>query len=133
MTLRLPRIILALTAIGFLGFGLAFAIRPEPMAALIEIGLPSATARADFAATYGGFELGFGAFLLLCLRRLGWTEAGLWAATLALAGFATARVLSLMVNGTSVRPVIYLGLALELTGVLLNGWALRSVRREAGR
>jgi hypothetical protein len=133
MTLRLPRIILALTAFGFLGFGLAFAIRPEPMAALIEIGLPSATARADFAATYGGFELGFGAFLLLCLRRLGWTEAGLWAATLALAGFATARVLSLMVNGASVRPVIYLGLALELTGVLLNGWALRSVRREAGR
>jgi hypothetical protein len=60
--MSLPRMILALTAVGFLGFGLAFTLRPDQMAALIEIALPSATARVDFAATYGGFELGVGAF-----------------------------------------------------------------------
>jgi hypothetical protein len=99
------------------------------MATLIEIGLPSATARVDFAATYGGFELGFGAFLLLCARRPGWIEIGLCSAMLALAGFATVRVLSLAAGGEPVRRVIYFGLVLEVGGVLLNGWALRRVRR----
>ncbi len=124
-----PRIVLGLSAVGFLGFGAAFAIRPEAMAALIEIGLPTATARADFAATYGGFELGFGAFLLLCARRPGWLEIGLYAAMLALAGFAAIRLSNLVAIEEPVRPVIYFGLALEIGGVLLNGWALQRVRR----
>jgi uncharacterized membrane protein len=127
--MSLPRVMLALTAVGFLGFGLAFTFRPDQMAALIEIGLPSATARVDFAATYGGFELGFGAFLLLCARRPGWQEAGLLAATLALAGFATVRLLGIAASGGQVRPAIYGALALETLGVLLNGWALLNVRK----
>jgi len=127
--MSLPRMMLALTAVGFLGFGLAFTFRPDQMAALIEIGLPSATARVDFAATYGGFELGVGAFLLLCARRPGWQEPGLLAATLALAGFATVRLLGIMASGGRVRSAIYGALALETLGVLLNGWALLKVRK----
>jgi len=66
--MSLPRGILGLTAIAFLVFGIAFTFWPEAMAAVMEIRLSTATAHVDFAATYGGFELGFGAFLLLCLR-----------------------------------------------------------------
>jgi hypothetical protein len=127
--MSLPRMILALTAVGFLGFGLAFTLRPDQMAALIEIALPSATARVDFAATYGGFELGVGAFLLFCARRPGWQQPGLLAAALALAGFATIRLLGIAATGGDVRPAIYWALALETLGVLLNGWALLASRQ----
>jgi hypothetical protein len=99
------------------------------MAGMTDLRLPSATARVDFAATYGGFELGFGAFLLLCLRRPAWVEAGLWAGLFALGGFAAVRLLSLLVNDSPVRAVILVALALELSGVLLNGWALERLRR----
>ena len=126
--MSLHRIILGLTGLGFLGFGLAFTLRPEAMVALIEITLPSATARVDFAATYGGFELGFGAFLLFCARRPGWQEPGLLAATLALAGFATIRLLGIAASGGQVNSAIYLALALETLGVLVNGWALLASR-----
>ena len=126
-----PRAVLWLTALTFLGLGAASAFFPMPMATMVEIGLPSSTARVDFAATYGGFELGFGAFLLLCLRR-SWLEAGLWAGALALAGFATVRLLTLVGSQTPVRPVIYLALALEVIGVVLNVWALTVLRRSLG-
>lgn len=127
--MSVPRAILGLTAIGFIGFGAAFTLWPEPMAGMTDLRLASATARVDFAATYGGFELGFGAFLLLCLRHPPWVEAGLWGGLLALVGFAAVRLLSLLVNGTPVDAVIFVALTLELSGVLLNGWALGRVRR----
>jgi hypothetical protein len=128
-TMTIPRAVLALTALGFLGFGAAFALWPVPMAALVDIQLPSSTARADFGATYGGFELGFGGFLLLCLRRPAWVEAGLWAGALALSGFAVVRLLGLLLGQMPVRSTIYVALTLEITGVLLNAWALKAVQR----
>jgi hypothetical protein len=130
--MSLPRGILGLTALTFLGFGIASAFWPVPMASMVEIGLSSSTARVDFAATYGGFELGFGAFLLLCLRRRAWVETGLWAGALALGGFATVRLLTLLASEGPVRPVIHLALALEVAGVVLNAWALREFRRLPG-
>ncbi len=129
--MSLPRAILGLTAIAFIGFGVAFTLWPEPMAGITDLHLPSGTARVDFAATYGGFQLGFGAFLLLCLRRPPWNEPGLWAGLLALAGFAAVRTLTLLVNGGPVRASIFVALALELSGVLLTGWALGRLRGSA--
>ena len=67
-----PVIVLWLMALGFLGFGLAFTLWPLPMAGVIEIPLPTPTARIDFAATYGGFEIGVAAFLIACARRADW-------------------------------------------------------------
>jgi membrane protein DedA with SNARE-associated domain len=69
---------------------------------------------------------------LLCLRRPPWVEAGLWAGLLALAGFAAVRTLTLLVSDGPVRAAILVALALELSGVLLNGWALRRLRRSRG-
>lgn len=127
------RIILSLTAIGFMSFGVAFSLWPEPMARLVQISLPTPTARIDFAATYGGFELGFGAFLLACLRRPAWMEAGLCAGVAALGGFAVVRLLGLFGGGGSVSSAIYVGLALEISGVALNLWGLRLWRRSQDR
>jgi hypothetical protein len=123
--MSLPRIILSLMGIAFIGFGVAFMLWPQPMAGITEITLPSPTARVDFAATYGGFQLGFGTFLLLCLRHQTWIEAGLWAGLLALGGFAVVRVVALLGSAAPIRPVLFVALALELSGVLLNWLALR--------
>jgi hypothetical protein len=128
MAMTIPRIVLGLTAVTFSGFGVAFTFWPVAMAQVIDIQLASPTARVDFAATYGGFELGLGAFLLLCLRRAGWLENGLWAGVLSLAGFATVRLLSLAAGNAPVRPAIYVALVLEVGGVLLNLWGLKVMR-----
>jgi uncharacterized membrane protein len=101
------------------------------MARLTEIPLATATARIDFAATYGGFQLGFGLFLLGCARREPWTEPGLWAATAALTGFALMRLQGLVAAGGRVTPVIWFGLALEVAAALLNALGLRRYRWSA--
>ena len=94
--MKLARMVLWFAAIGFLGFGIAFTLWPLPMARLIEIPLPTSTARIDFAATYGGFEIGFGVFLAACARRTEWLAPGLWATASALAGFAAIRLYGLI-------------------------------------
>lgn len=118
-------LVLLLTGVGFLGFGAAYALWPSRMAAVTELALPTATARADFAATYGGFQLGFGGFLLICARSPVWVEPGLWAGAAALAGFAGVRTLAIVLERGRVGPPIWFGLGIELAGLGLNVWALR--------
>lgn len=127
--MRLARLVLWLATIGFIGFGIAFTFWPLPMASLIEIPLPTPTARIDFGATYGGFEIGFGIFLAACARRAEWIEPGLWATAAALAGFAAIRLYGLVaVTGPATGP-IFIGLALELTGLGAALFALLQHRR----
>jgi hypothetical protein len=124
----LPRGILSLLAAGFAGFGLAYALWPGPMAAVTDIGLPTGTAHIDFVATYGGFQLGFAAYLVLCARRNEqWLRAGLLAAGCALLGFALARGISLL-RYDNAAASIYTGLAIEITGAALALWGYRRSR-----
>ena len=94
------------------------------MAALTDLTLTSPTARADFVATYGGFQIGFGVFLLVCAGKSHWVEPGLWATVAALAGFASARALAILLHRGRVRSSIWLGLGLELLGLGLGAWGL---------
>jgi hypothetical protein len=60
--------------------------------------------------------------------------AGLWAGALALGGFGVVRLLSLIVSGGSMSSPIFVGLALEISGVVLNLlglWLLRRSRQSA--
>ncbi len=120
--------ILALTGLGFIGFGAAAALRPARAAAVTQLSLPTASARADFAATYGGFQVGFGVFLLVCTRMRGWHEPGLWAAVAALAGFAIVRGIGILRARGRVIRAIWFGLGLEVAGLLLNLWAVAHLR-----
>lgn len=125
------RVVLLIGGLAFIGFGLAFTLWPLPMGRVIEIPLPTPTARIDFAATYGGFELGFGVFLLLCARRAAWHAPGLWAMASALAGFAIVRSLGLIVAAGPATPPIFVALALEVAGVAISALTLRQLRRAA--
>jgi 8-oxo-dGTP pyrophosphatase MutT (NUDIX family) len=93
------------------------------MAQVTEIPLPTPTARIDFAATYGGFQLGFGGFLLLCARREAWLEAGLRAAAAVLIGISGFRILGLLFPPGPPGRVIYWGLLIELSGLAASWWA----------
>jgi hypothetical protein len=130
--MTIPRSALVFTGLGFLGFGLAYALWPLPMAHLTEIQLPTPSARIDFAATYGGFQIGFGLFLLGCAKRPDWTEPGLWAATAALTGFVLIRLLTIAAAGWHATQTIWLGLALELGAALFNSLGLRRFHRTGG-
>jgi hypothetical protein len=125
------RAVLWIAGLMFVGFGLAFTLWPLPMARVVEIPLPTPTARIDLSATYGGFSLGFGAFLLACTRRASWLEPGLLAAAVALAGLALVRTLGIFAAAGPPTPVILIALALEVTGVVASVLALRHLRRVA--
>jgi hypothetical protein len=94
------------------------------MARATELVLPTETARIDFTATYGGFQIGFGAFLLACVAETSWLVPGLWASTLALAGFATVRGTGMLRPRDRLKRTLTFALALEVSGVLLNGLGL---------
>jgi hypothetical protein len=128
----MARAILALTGLGFLGFGIAYTFWPLPMGRITEIPLPTPTARIDFAATYGGLQMGLGVFLLVCARRPVWLEPGLWAATAALAGLFLIRLQSILVISGSPTRSIWIGIAIEASGAVVNWLALRQFRRTGG-
>lgn len=102
---------------------------PLPMARLTEIPLPTATARIDFAATYGGVQLALAAFFMIASRRPVWVEPGLWAAAAVFAGLVLVRLQSMLVIRGTPGRVIMIAIAIELTGFLLCAFALRSHRR----
>ena len=125
--MRTARAVLWLSVITFAGFGLAFTAFPRAMAAFVEIPLPTDTALVDFTATYGGFELGFAAFLWVCTRQEQRVRVGLLAAGCSLAGFALVRLAGILL-ASRVEPLLYVVLIAESAGVLLNFWAAGRTR-----
>jgi hypothetical protein len=109
------RTILGLGALVFLALGAMFLIAPVYWAAVIDVSLPTPMARTDLRATYGGFDLGFGLFLGLCTLRSDWLRPGLVAMGLALAGFASGRLVGFLVEGHADRLMIWFA-ALEALG-----------------
>ena len=118
----MPRVILWLSLLVFAGFGCAFALFPRSMAATVDIQLPTDTATTDFVATYGGFELGFAAFLFLCTRGDDRVRLGLLASGWAVAGFAIARLAGILLL-PDVKPVLYGVLVMEASAAALAFWA----------
>ncbi len=118
---RAARLTLGITAVSFLVIGLGFLVVPVAWAASMEITLASALARTDLRATYGGFNVGFGLFLLACARREAWHRPGLLASVLALYGFAAGRLLGWALEGELARFLLVL-LLIELGAGSLALW-----------
>src|ERR1043165_6339158 len=94
-----PRGVLVFCASAFAFFGAWAFIDPAGQLALVDVGVQSPTAKADTRAQYGGFTLGMGVFLFVCLARREWTTAVLAASAITLTGFVAARVLSIATDG----------------------------------
>jgi len=123
-----PILVLALCALGFLGFGLWLLADPASALAKIGINASSPTGLVELRAFYGGMELGLGLFLAACLWRPEWREAGLWLVLLANGGAGLARLFAIWAGGAAVAG--YLGWALlwELGFAALGGLALAASR-----
>jgi hypothetical protein len=95
---------------------------------VVDIALPTASARADFRAIYGGAELGMALFFALAARRPDWMRPGLAALALIVGGFGAVRLGSLALDAAPARgaaaPLLWGVGAIELVGALLCAWAL---------
>lgn len=122
--MKLARGLVFASALIFIVVGAAFLVIPRQYAAILEISLPTAMARTDVRATYGGLELGFGVFLMFCLVRREWIRPGLWALALTVGGFATGRLVGFVAEGTISNFMLFF-LVLELAVTLLAVLFLR--------
>ena len=118
-----PRIVLLISAAAFAVFGAWAFVSPASQVEMVEVGVPTATARADTRAQYGGFTLGMGVYLFVCFVRTGWTAAGLAASAVCLSGFVAARVVAVVADGP-VAPTIYYLMLMEgsAAGLSFAGW-----------
>ncbi len=116
-------------------FGLLYTVRPEWLAGVVDIALPTASARADFRAIYGGAELGMALFFALAARRPAWVRPGLAALALIVGGFGAVRLGSLALDVAPTRgaaaALLWVVGAIELFGAFLCAWALRRLTRAA--
>ena len=97
--MMLARLLLGANAAMFLALGAWVLVAPATVAGFVAFDLSSPTARAEFLAFYGGFELGFGAFLAACATRPAWLKPGLVALGLALSCTGGARAFGIVTGG----------------------------------
>jgi len=119
-----PLVVLALCALGFLGFGLWMLLAPAGALSKIGVEATSPVGLVELRAFYGGLELGLGLFLGLCLWRPEWREAGLWLVMLANGGMGLSRLLGIWLGGAAVGGYLGWALVWELGFAALGGVAL---------
>ncbi len=126
--LRLARIVLWLYSVLLVVFGVPAILAPAPLATTVDILLPTATARIDFAATYGGSVFGIAAFLAFCAVHHERLRLGLLANAFFLAGYAITRGLGVILAQGDVRPVLYILLAIEASGAVISFWVAQKLQ-----
>lgn len=117
------RIVLGLTALMHAGFGAAYVIWPVRMARLSKFELTAPMAVTEMRAFYGGLELGWAAFLVICAVRPGWVVPGLVAILCVYAGIIAARVLGIVLDKSGQGLILQI-LAAECVTAILAGVAL---------
>lgn len=117
--MTLARVSVVLAALLFAGVGVWFLADPLGAGGLVGIELTNATAVVDFRATYGGFNLGLGAAMLLFARLD--VRAGLLVQMFAAAGYGGGRALGLALAEGPVDPMLY-GLLGTEVAMLALGW-----------
>lgn len=122
-----PRLILALSGLAFLGFGVAFLVSPVAMAALVDLAAVTPTATTEVRAMYGGLEIGLGVALLTLVGRRDHVATGLRVALCAFAGMAAGRLSGLVLDGFW-QPIMWLLTTAEVVAAALIWWALQQPR-----
>ena len=95
------RILLWGLGLMLVAFGFAYLMFPVSMAALTGVSVSTPAAITDIRATYGGLQLGVGAFLLWSALAPDRIPSGLLALGLSAGGVASCRLVGLVVDGGS--------------------------------
>lgn len=115
-------VVLAVTAVLFLGMGVAALIAPTAILRPFGVVLSNADARAEMRAVYGGFGVALAALLGLAAADLpGLRPGAMWAVAFALAGMAAGRLVARCVERpTRFYPVwFYFWVELVVAAVLV--------------
>jgi len=123
-------LLLLITALAFLSFGLYGFLRPEIVPALRLYTLSPTAGPGELRAYYGDFELGFGAFLLAAALTPRYREPAHLAAALTLGIIACGRAIW-VARGTEPTAPLLLSAAAEIALAALNLYAFRRAKRLA--
>jgi len=120
------RILVLVTCVLFVGFGVLCILLPSAVARVVDIRLESPSAFADFRAMYGGLSLAIGALLAQGLRHRAWYAPSLFMTWAISAGLGGARLYSIVVSELPNVWVLTAGLLAEAVAFT---WALAAYRR----
>lgn len=86
--------VLRVSALAFLGIGLAFLVAPSAMAARVGVSLAGVVADNDVRAVYGGLQIACGVLLWVFSSRARWVHVGLYVQLVLFSGLALGRFVS---------------------------------------
>lgn len=93
-------VLLWLSGLSFLGFGVAFLIAPIATLALAGVATEGAIAATELRAFYGGIEVALGGLILACaLRPERWRD-GLWLTLACYGAIGVTRVFGMAIDGS---------------------------------
>ena len=121
----LGKIVLWVSAVSFIGYGVACLVSPALPAEYAGLGMTNGDAYAEIGAMYGGLQTGFGRVVLLAAIRPALYRAGLTLLVLAIGSLALGRLYSTLTASDPVGGYTYGALCFEFTIALLAGVALR--------
>lgn len=125
LSMRTTQIFLWLQALGLIGLGLAYFIRPHEMTNLSGMLLLAQAAITDVRAYYGGLQMGLGVFLLLACRQAELIRAALILLVLIYSALALARIGGLWLDGGFEQTFNLTALLIEVVSAALALWLLR--------
>lgn len=124
--MALARIYLRIAGAVTVGFGLVYLFAPESMTDPAGFGAVGPGGLTDVRATYGGFQLGMGAFLLWAAAAPERVRGGLLLMALSIGAVGLSRAFGLALDG-SLNPFHMSGLVTELSLTAFTLFALRGV------
>ena len=116
--MMLGKVILGISALVFIGYGLLSLLSPEIPASFAGIQLSNGDAYAEVGAMYGGLQTGIGLFCALGLFKPEFYRSSLMLLVLAIGALALARLISLLAAPDPVGVYSYGALGYELATTL---------------
>lgn len=120
----LGKFVLWLSAIMFMGYGLACLFSPDLPANLAGLSIGNGDALAEMGAMYGGLQTGFGAFCLLGALRTDYYRAALVLLLLCIGALALARCFWAFSGDGTIGVYTYGALVYEYSTAILAAVAL---------
>ena len=127
----LGKVVLLVSALVFIGYGLVSLIDPAVPAGLAGLVISNGNAYAEIGAMYGGLQTGIGIFCLLAVIRPDYYRGGLAVLAIGVGTLAAARLFSALVNAEPVTFYSYGAFAYEILTALLSVVALRQAGMSA--
>ncbi|MFT6956178.1 MAG: hypothetical protein ACJAYC_001180 [Halieaceae bacterium] len=115
----LGKILLWISAVTFISYGLVCFFAPGVPAGYAGLTMTNGDAFAEIVAMYGGLQTGFGIFCLLAALRSEYFRAGLMLLALCIGMLALGRLYSFATGGNPVGAYTYGAFAYEMTTAIL--------------